>query len=147
MCRSMNETHFNIRPTIILVGLSMLAIIFCYEVLNPIHKKNIEQLSEPPLIVCSSCKGKGEKPTDINKLMMDTSLALFIKHHLDVDKCKKCVKLPYGDSYDYCDTVQNKYQILVQKYATAGPKIDMSSCEKCMGTGIFSSKAESHCRE
>lgn len=93
-----------------------------------------------PLIVCSSCKGKGEKPTDVNKLMMDAGLALFINHHLNVDKCEKCVKLPYGDAYDYCDTVQNKYQILVQEYAAAGPKIGMASCEKCMGMGTFSSK-------
>lgn len=40
----MSENHFDVRPTIILVGLSILAIIFCYEVLNPIHKNNIEKL-------------------------------------------------------------------------------------------------------
>lgn len=93
-----------------------------------------------PTIVCSSCKGKGEKPTDVNKLMMDAGLALFINHHLNVDKCTKCVKMPYGDAYDYCDTVQNKYQILVQEYAAAGPKINMAACDKCMGMGTFSSK-------
>lgn len=71
---------------------------------------------------------------------MDASLALFINHHLNVDKCGKCVKLPYGDAYDYCDTVQNKYKILLQEYAAAGPKIEMASCDKCMGMGTFSSK-------
>ena len=96
--------------------------------------------NEPPLIVCSFCKGTGERPTDINKLMMDAKLALFINHHLNVDKCTKCVKLPYGDAYDYCDIVQNKYKILVQEYADAGPKVDMAACEKCMGMGTFSSK-------
>lgn len=93
-----------------------------------------------PLIVCSVCKGKGEKPTDVNKLMMDASLALFINHHLNVDKCDKCVKLPYGDAYDYCKTVQDRYQILVQEYGAAGPKISMAACEECMGMGTFSSK-------
>ena len=137
----MNETNFDIKPTIILLGLCILGLIFCYAVLNPIHKKNIQKLSEePPLIVCSFCKGVGERPTDVNKLMMDAKLALFINKHLMVDKCDKCVKLPYGDAYDYCDTVQNKYKILVQEYADAGPKIDMASCEKCMGMGTFSSK-------
>jgi hypothetical protein len=96
--------------------------------------------NDVPLIVCSSCKGKGQKPIDVNKLMMDAKLALFINHHLTVDKCDKCVKLPYGDAYDYCDTVQNKYQILVQEYAAAGPKISMAACDKCMGMGTFSSK-------
>ena len=99
-----------------------------------------QKQSEPPLIVCHQCKGSGEYPTDVNKLMMDASLTLFINHHLMVDKCDKCVKLPYGDGYDYCDTVQNKYQILVQEYAAAGPKIDMAACEECMGMGTFSSK-------
>lgn len=137
----MNETNFDIKPTIILLGLCILGLIFCYAVLNPIHKKNIQKLSEePPLIVCSFCKGKGERPTDINKLMMDASLALFINHHLNVDKCDKCVKLPYGNAYEYCETVESKYQTLLKEYAAAGPKIDMASCEKCMGMGTFSSK-------
>jgi hypothetical protein len=103
--------------------------------ISPIVEKD-----DTPVIVCSFCKGKGQKPTDVNKLMMDASLALFINHHLNVDKCTKCVKMPYGNAYDYCDTVQDKYQILVQEYAAAGPKIDTAACEKCMGMGTFSSK-------
>ncbi len=136
----MNETNFDIKPTIILLGLCILIFIFCYAVLDPIHKKNIQKLSEPPLITCNQCKGSGEYPTDINKLMMDASLALFINHHLMVDKCTKCVKLPYGNAYEYCETVESKYQTLLKEYADAGPKIDMAACEKCMGMGIFSSK-------
>jgi hypothetical protein len=108
--------------------------------LNSFYKKNIQKESEPPLIVCSFCKGKGEISTDINKLMMDASLALFLNHHMMVDKCEKCVKLPYGDGYEYCDTVENKYQTLLQEYAVAGPKIDMAACSECMGMGTFSSK-------
>jgi len=132
----MNETNFDIRPTIIVLG-TVIGLLFSIFVLNPIHKKNIQKLSEPPLITCNQCKGSGEYPTDINKLMMDASLALFINHHLMVDKCEKCVKLPYGDGYDYCDIVQNKYKILLQEYGAAGPKIDMAACEKCMGMGQF----------
>lgn len=120
--------------------LVILIAIFYALVLDPLHKKNIEKLSEVPLIVCSSCKGTGEKPTDVNKLMMDASLALFINKHLMVDKCTKCVKLPYGDGYDYCDVVNGRYLILVKEYAAAGPKISMASCDKCMGMGTFSSK-------
>lgn len=105
------------------------------EPISPIVEKD-----DTPVIVCKFCKGKGQKPTDVNKLMMDASLALFINHHLNVDKCGKCVKLPYGDAYDYCDTVQNKYKILLQEYAAAGPKIETASCDKCMGMGTFSSK-------
>lgn len=105
------------------------------EPISPIVEKD-----DVPLIVCSSCKGKGEKHTDVNKLMMDASLALFVNHHLNVDKCEKCVKLPYGNAYEYCETVESKYQTLLKEYAAAGPKIDMAACEQCMGMGTFSSK-------
>lgn len=131
----------NFRTVECLLFVVMVCLMLINLYLDPIHKKNIEKLSEePPLIVCSFCKGTGERPTDVNKLMMDAKLALFINHHLNIDKCEECVKLPYGDAYDYCDTVQNKYKILVQEYADAGPKIDMASCGKCMGMGTFSSK-------
>ena len=42
----MNDYNFDIKPTIILVGLCLLGLIFCYAVLNPIHKKNIEKLKQ-----------------------------------------------------------------------------------------------------
>ena len=111
-------------------------------VVNPDIPDPISPIVEKdaPVIVCSFCKGKGQKPTDINKLMMDASLALFINHHLNVDKCEKCVKLPYGDAYEYCETVESKYQTLLKEYAAAGPKIDMAACDRCMGMGTFSSK-------
>jgi hypothetical protein len=111
-------------------------------VVNPDIPDPISPIVEKdaPVIVCSFCKGKGQKPTDVNKLMMDASLALFVNHHLMVDKCEKCVKLPYGNAYEYCETVESKYQTLLKEYAAAGPKIDMAACEKCMGMGTFSSK-------
>ena len=108
------------------------------DTLDPITP--IVEKDDTPVIVCKFCKGKGQKPTDVNKLMMDASLALFINHHLMVDKCKKCVKLPYGNAYEHCETVESKYQTLLKEYADAGPKIDMAACEKCMGMGTFSSK-------
>jgi hypothetical protein len=134
-----NQKAQDMTVTLILFGVVIVLTVFSMFILNPIHKKNITKLSEPPLITCKQCKGSGEYPTDINKLMMDASLALFINHHLMVDRCTKCVKMPYGDAYDYCDTVQDKYQILVQEYAAAGPKIDMAACEECMGMGQFTS--------
>lgn len=105
---------------------------------DPISR--IVEKDDTPIIVCKFCKGKGQKPTDVNKLMMDASLALFINHHLNVDKCDKCVKLPYGNAYEYCETVESKYQTLLKEYAAAGPKIDMAACDRCMGMGTFSSK-------
>lgn len=135
-----NQKAQDMTVTLILFGVVIVLTVFSMFVLNPIHKKNIQKLSEPPLITCNQCKGSGEYPTDINKLMMDASLALYLNHHLMVDKCDKCVKLPYGDGYDYCDIVQHKYKILLQEYGTAGPKIDMAACEKCMGMGQFTTR-------
>lgn len=108
------------------------------EVPDPVPQNVIKD--DIPTIVCSSCKGKGEKLTDVNKLMMDASLAIFFNHHLSVDKCEKCVKLPNGDGYNYCNVVNERYQTLLKEYTAAGPKMDMAACEQCMGEGTFSSK-------
>ena len=123
-----------------LITLPIILLLFAAFILNPLHKKNVQKEPEPPLIVCSSCKGNGETPTDVNKLMMDAKMALFLNHHLIVDKCEKCVKLPNGNQYEYCDTVENKYQTLLKEYGAAGPKIDMAACSECMGMGTFSSQ-------
>lgn len=120
-------------------GLTAICIIvlFCAAILNPIHKNSIEQLSQPSLITCRQCKGSGEYPTDINKLMMEASITLFVNKHLMVDRCKDCVKLPNNKGYKYCEIVDKQYQTLVKEYEAAGPKIDMAACDKCMGMGRF----------
>lgn len=112
---------------------STLTLIFYSPVLNNILKKNIE----PPLIICNQCKGTGEYPTDVNKLMMDASFALFVNKHLAVDKCDQCVKLKSGDGYEYCKVVNERYQILLKEYAVAGRKIALAACSECIGMGTF----------
>jgi hypothetical protein len=134
-----NQKAQDMTVTLILFGVVIVLTVFSMFILNPIHKKNIQKLSEPPLITCNQCKGSGEYPTDINKLMMDASLALYLNHHLMVDRCEKCVKLPNGDGYEYCETVESKYQTLLKEYGAAGTNIDMAACEKCMGMGQFTS--------
>jgi len=44
----MNETNFDIRPTIIVLGI-VIGLLFSIFVLNPIHKKNIEKLKNKPI--------------------------------------------------------------------------------------------------
>ena len=119
------------------IVLVIVTAVLCTLMLNPIHKKNIQKLSEPPLITCNQCKGSGEYPTDINKLMMDASLALYLNHHLMVDRCEKCVKLPNGEGYEHCQAANDYHQTLLKEYGAVGPKIDMAACEKCMGMGQF----------
>ena len=54
----MSETNFDIRPTIILLGLCILGLVFCYAILDPIHKKNTTKL-------------KSNKPIDRQKITID----------------------------------------------------------------------------
>jgi len=90
-------------------------------------------------IKCLYCKGTGEKEEDVNKIMFDAKMALYLNKHLKVDRCKKCVKLPYGEHYDYCESVNDHYKILLQEYGAAGPKMGKVVCGYCMGMGTFSS--------
>ena len=53
----MNETNFDIKPTIIVLG-TVIGLLFSIFVLNPIHKKNIEKL-------------KSNKPIDRQKITID----------------------------------------------------------------------------
>jgi hypothetical protein len=52
----MNETNFDIKPTIIVLG-TVIGLLFSIFVLNPIHKKNITKLKN--------------KPTDRQKIIID----------------------------------------------------------------------------
>lgn len=125
---------------VIIIPLWIVLILYGQDIKQWRIQQHYNEKFEKYKITCHQCKGSGEYPTDVNKLMMDASLALFVNKHLMVDKCEKCVKLPDGDSYDYCDIVQNRYTILLQEYAAAGPKIDMADCDKCMGAGTFTIK-------
>ena len=147
----MSETNFDIKQIIdsltILFFLALIVVLFSpilpydkynlYDYLKAQRLQSYNQKHEKHLITCNQCKGSGEYPTDINKLMTDASLALYLNHHLMVDKCEKCVKLPNGDGYEYCQAANDYYQTLVKEYAAAGPKIDMAACEQCMGMGQF----------
>ena len=147
----MSETNFDIKQIIdsltILFFLALIVVLFSpilpydkynlYDYLKAQRLQSYNQKHEKHLITCNQCKGSGEYPTDINKLMTDASLALYLNHHLMVNKCEKCVKLPNSDSYEYCQAVNDYHQTLVKEYAAAGPKIDMAACEQCMGMGQF----------
>ena len=147
----MSETNFDIKQIIdsltILFFLALIVVLFSpilpydkynlYDYLKAQRLQSYNQKHEKHLITCNQCKGSGEYPTDINKLMMDASLALYLNHHLMVDKCEKCVKLPNDDGYEYCQAANDYYQTFLKEYSAAGPKIDMAACEKCMGMGQF----------
>lgn len=111
-----------------------------HSLFDNIKKQRLEryyqQRFEKHKIICTQCKGSGEYPTDVNKLMMDAKMQLFVNKHFTVDKCQKCVKLE-DDGYSYCQTVNDYYQTLVKEYDSVGPKIQMTACGQCMGMGQF----------
>lgn len=90
------------------------------------------------LITCPQCKGSGEYPSDVNKTIFDAKMTLYLNHHLNVNKCKDCIKVENDDSYVYCEEVNKTYQLFVQEYAAAGKDIRMSVCHECLGSGQFS---------
>lgn len=93
------------------------------------------------LINCHKCNGSGVRRADVNKLIFDFSLSMFISDHL-TKGCTQCVKLPYGDTYAYCDTVNDRYLILLREYGAIGPKFEVIACEDCMGMGQFTARRD-----
>lgn len=88
------------------------------------------------LIICRHCQGTGQACVDVNQLMVDAQLQLFVNKHLYNDRCTNCVRLPQG-GYKMCAVVDNKRQQLSREYATIGAKYEMSACNQCMGMGKF----------
>jgi hypothetical protein len=121
---------------------SAIGFLICLFVLDPLHRKNLQsynQKHKKVFITCIYCKGTGERVEDINKIMFDAKMALYLNKHLKVDRCDKCVKLPYVEHYDYCDKVNSQYHIFLKEYGAAGPKMEKTSCGQCLGMGQFSS--------
>lgn len=85
----MSENNFDIRPTIILLG-TVLGLLFCILVLNPIHKKNIEKL-------------KSNKPTNRQKITIDNIVGTVESIHpwgrTEIVPMKS-IELEY---FEYCD--------------------------------------------
>ena len=99
--------------------------------LNQIHNKYTANLFNHRNFVCSKCKGTREFSIDLNKINMNDSLMLFIKQH-PVKTCKKCITLPEGRGYVYCEEVNQYYATLFRQYTVAGPKMKKIKCDECM---------------
>jgi len=114
-----------------------------YNLYDYLKQKRLEayynQKYQDHLLTCIYCKGTGERVEDVNRTMFMAKVQLYLNKHLMVDKCKECVKLEHGDAYSYCDKAENQYQIFLQEYGAAGPKITKTSCSECLGMGQFSS--------
>jgi hypothetical protein len=116
-----------------------------YDYLKAKRPESYNQKHKEIFITCIYCDGTGEREEDVNKIMFDAKMALWLNKHLMVDRCKKCAKLPHGEHYDYCDNVNSQYKIFLQEYGAVGPKIEKTSCSECMGQfSSFDIKAQKY---
>lgn len=111
-----------------------------YNLYDYLKARRLESYYKKHLIFCIYCDGTGERVEDINLIMRDAKMALWLNKHLMTDRCNKCVRLPYAEQYDYCDDVDKHYQTLVEEYENIGPKMEKTMCGHCMGMGQFTSK-------
>jgi hypothetical protein len=110
-----------------------------YDYLKSIRLQSYNEKHKEIFIKCLYCKGTGEREEDTNRTMFLAKVALYLNKHLMVDKCNKCEKLSDSDKYFYCDEAEKQYQIFLQEYGAAGPKVEKTGCSKCLGMGTFSS--------
>jgi hypothetical protein len=110
-----------------------------YDYLKSKRLQSYNEKNKEHFLTCIYCKGTGERVEDTNRIIFMARVQLYLNKHLAVDKCKDCVKLEHGDSYIYCDEAEKQYQIFLQEYGAAGPKMEKTSCGECMGMGTFSS--------
>lgn len=108
-----------------------------YDYLKGKRLESYNQKHQKHLLTCIYCNGTGERVEDVNRILFMAKVQLYLNQHLMVDKCEKCVKLPHGDGYVYCETAENQYQIFLKEYGSAGPKMEKTSCGECMGSGQF----------
>jgi hypothetical protein len=134
--------------TVIILSLALIVALYfiipldkynLYDYLKSKRLESYNQKHKEIFITCIYCNGTGEREEDVNKLMVEASITLFINKHLMVDKCKECAKLEKGDGYVYCKVVNDRYRTLLEEYIAAGRKIEMATCSECMGMGTFSS--------
>jgi hypothetical protein len=110
-----------------------------YDYLKHKRLQSYNQKHQEHFITCIYCKGTGERIEDTNRIIFMAKTQLYLNKHLMIDKCKNCKKLEHGGGYIYCDEAERQYQIFLQEYGAAGPKMEKNSCGKCMGMGKFSS--------
>lgn len=110
-----------------------------YDYLKSIRLQSYNKQHKEIFVSCIYCDGTGERIEDTNRTMFLAKVALYLNKHLMIDKCDKCVKLEHGDGYSYCEKANDQYQIFLQEYGAAGPKMEKTSCSECMGMGQFSS--------
>lgn len=134
---------------IVVFSLAIIAILFSpvlpwdkYNLYDYLKAKRLESYNEKHkehFISCIYCKGSGQRVEDLNLLIYKAHMEMWLNKHLVVDKCSKCVRLPDGSGYKYCDDAEKQYRIINQEYAFAGPRMERMDCSKCMGMGRFSS--------
>lgn len=106
-----------------------------YDYLKAQRLESYNEKHKEHFISCIYCNGIGEREEDINLIMRDAKMALWLNYHLMSEKCKDCD----NKHNNYCIKVDGQYTVFMEQYKKDGPKIEMTSCGECMGMGQFSS--------
>lgn len=118
---------------VVLIAVAIVVLSFSVFKARDAHPKIKQQ--EVPTVTCEACSGSGQRPEDVNKLILEVMLALFINQHVTADKCSECLNLQEVDKNAFCSAVDIEYQKLLLEYE---PKIEMISCSECLGIGKVS---------
>lgn len=91
--------------------------------------------NQKPIIICKECNGQGSLVKDVNLMMLDATLAIYMNHHIMTEKCKDCIDV--NGVYLYCDKAQEKISEFQEKYEAQGAKLEECECFDCSGMGKF----------
>jgi len=106
-----------------------------YDYLKTKRLESYNQKHKEIFITCIYCNGTGEREEDVNLIMRDAKMALWLNYHLMSEKCRDCD----SKHKNYCIKVDEKYTVFMEEYKIKGPKLEKTSCSECMGMGQFSS--------
>lgn len=105
-----------------------------YDYLKAKRLESYNQKHKEIFITCIYCNGTGETEEDVNLIMRDAKMALWLNYHLMSEKCTDCD----SKNNQYCVKVDRQYEVFLKEYETIGPKMELTSCRECMGMGSFS---------
>jgi hypothetical protein len=85
-------------------------------------------------ITCKTCKGTGETKQDVNLLMTQASLALWMNKHIIMENCEICSK---NKGVASCENAKKVYEERMQNYRKNSPRMKMMDCPDCLGIGGY----------
>lgn len=97
------------------------------------EKKETKEVKKEK-IICKTCNGTGQTKQDVNLLMTEASIAIWMNNHIMTDKCEICSK---NKGIPSCENAKKVYEERMQNYKKNGPRMKMADCPDCLGMGGY----------